>query len=299
MVEKKVRTPRQTRAKENIYALNILNYIGSALVFFGIAYCIVINWNDLNHLSQLGATLGAAIVTFIAGISLDIRKKNAPSSSAFFLISAFLLPIGLDVILDIANIAWSSNAANAWIAAIGFSLFAYTYLRLKQIVLLIITFLFASLFFIAIVNFFASLTSFAFENLTQYELILLGLSYLYLGYRLRISSYSFLMNPLYFLGCLFSLSGAYFLGPTSFNTPYFIYWKIVSTLFILLTFIAAVRLKNKVFLYLGAIFFLCYMLAISRYFTSVLGNYGWPLFLVGTGLFLILASNVLMYISKK
>ncbi len=299
MTGKKSKSVEKKYIKENDYGLTIANYLGSALVFFGIVYFIFVNWTELSNASKLLCTLGVAILAFATSVFLQIQKKYLSASSAFFLLAGLALPTGLNVLSDVLGFTWSAAATYSLISAICLCLFAYSYLKLKQTILLILTLAFASILFISLVNFLASFIAIDFSNISQCELIVLGLAYIYLGYRLQKTKYAFFTGPLYFIGCVFALDGAYFLGPISVTEPHFIYWKIIAALFIILAFTAAVRLKSKSFLYLGGIYFFLFLMTISRYFAQVLGNYGWPLFLVIVGLAFIVASYFIFYLRKK
>ncbi len=298
MAGKKVSGRKQIST--NDYWLNILNYLGSALIFFGISYFIFANWDELSNAIKIICTLGIAIFTFIVAAWLQMNKKYLTISSAFFLISALVLPIGINVVFDILDVTWTSDAIFSLISAICFCVFGYGYFYFRQTILMIFAFIFASIFFMSFVNFIAySFTSIHYMNLSQYELIILGLSYTYLGTRLQKTNHDYFVGPLFFLGCLFTLDGAYFLGPLSVTAPYFIHWKGITAIFIALSFYAAIQLKSKSFLYLSAIYFFLYLTIISRYFSHLLGSYTWPLFLIIVGLLFILCSYLVIYLRKK
>jgi hypothetical protein len=290
--------PSPQSKKETDLFLKIINYLGAALIFFGIVYFLSSNWNTLSDLHKLLSTLGVAILSYLIAAGLQWRKKYGNLSAAFFLITALVLPYGLYILLNVLNVTWTTDAIFCFITAVNLILFGYSYFYFRQQLLLTLSIIFTSLFFMSGVNFLASFTSIAFTNLIQYELMILGLGYIYFAYTIKSPAYAFLVSPLYSFGCLAILYGACLLGPDA-RDPYYIYWQIVPTVCIALAFWAAVKLQNNAFLILATIFFVFYMINISRYFNVVLGNYGWPLALILIGLAFLLAGYLFIYLRKK
>lgn len=284
-------------SKNEITLLKVFNYLGGTLIFLGISYFIADNWGALNNFTKIFVTLGAAIAAFIIGILFNITKKNA-ASSAFFLISALLLPMGLAVTLSVAKVNWSSEISNLFIATICFGVFLIAVLYSVSTLFILFTIIFASFFYVFLIDVIAHYSNFTYTYLSNYEIIALGLSYIFLGYYLDKSSHRGLTGPLYLFGGFFVLFESFSLG-SSFIGYSILQWEIVTPILILLAFIFSVPLRSKSFLYLGAIFLLCYIGDISSKFIKIFGDMGWSLILILLGFLLISVGYLVIFIHKK
>jgi uncharacterized membrane protein len=290
--------------EKNSAVLKIFNYVGGALIFFGVAYFVQSNWDSLNDFFKVFVSLGVAIAAYIVGLLLQSANKSA-ASAAFFLIAGLMLPLGLYITSIVYNIPIPQKSVDLLISLICFLVFLISLFlfRSPRILFQFFSILYASCLYFSVIEFLLYGHSVFIEDLTQYELIALGLSYIFLGYYLDISSPSPLSSssplttPLYIIGALTIFVAAYFLG--DFNDPRLIYyWRIPVIVCIILAFLFALPLKAKSFLYLGSLFMVIYILEMSAKFASVFGDSGWSLILVIAGL-LFMGLGYLVFILNK
>src|SRR6056297_3286586 len=86
------------KSLRNIKMSQILSYIGAFIIFIGIVILVIQHWNDIGLLGRILVTLGAGIVAYIMGAMYGYYEKLYQVSQAFYLLSGFLLPVGLAVV---------------------------------------------------------------------------------------------------------------------------------------------------------------------------------------------------------
>ena len=282
------------------HILKIFNFVGGTLIFFGIAYFISTNWNNLNDFLKIFTTLGSAIAAYLVAILLAADEKYSAASSAFFMISGLALPLGLSVTFYIMNITGNDEMIKVAITGICLFVLLATNFYLQRDILRLFSAFYASLFFMALTNLLCNQVVHIENNhLYDYQMLLLGLSYLISGRYLQLQRNA-LTGPLYFFGSFFVLGASFDLGGLLFskgvNSEL---WKIISPSLVLLSFMLAVPLRSKSLLYMGAIFLLIYLLSMTSLFAQLFGNFGWPLLLIMAGLFMMLLGYVLVNIHRK
>jgi hypothetical protein len=275
----------------------IFNYIGGTLIFFGITYLLFNNWFVLASFFRIVITLGVACVSILTAVSLS-RSGNSPASSAvFYLLGGMLLPLGLSVTLEAFGLDNSWDIEYILITAICFSVYLVLQLRFPRDILLLFCVIFASFFFVAITNYLNHNIWFM-TNLLDYQMFVLGLGYLLLGYKVSTESNS-LTGPLYFFGDLFVLLASFHLGGLLFDDKTYLFWELVSPLLVLLSFVLAIPLKSKSLLYLGAIFLMIYIPSLTSKFAHLFGALGWPVLLIGAGVLLMLLGYFIVHMDRK
>jgi uncharacterized membrane protein len=277
--------------------LKIFNYVGGALIFFGVTYFIGSNWYNLSDFIKVFVSLGTAIAGFIVGILFQHAKKYT-ASTAFYLLAGLLFPIGLYITYQVYQIPIQPSCLDLVISTICLIVFLVSQLRSPRIIFLLFSILYASYFYFSIIEFLLYGNTVHIQNLNQYELIALGFSYIFLGYYLNFSSSSVLTGPLYFFGALLILASTYVLGVSN-DTRFIFHWRIIALISIILAFILAVPLKAKSFLYLGALFLIIYIVDMSFRFAQVFGDMGWSLILVIAGLLLMLIGYLVFFLYRK
>jgi len=278
--------------------LKIFNYIGCALIFFGIAFFISINWAALNDSVKIFSTFGAAVTAYFVGMLLHLAKKEAVSS-AFFMLSALVLPIGLYVVLDLYGQSADALKINVIVSAICLAVFLSSHLFLPRTIFVLFVVIFGSFFFIDFIDFTLDRGNILLRNVSEYEFLILGVSYILLGYYIALDKIYPLSGPLYFFGSIFILSSSYSLGGLYCQTSGISMWQIITALLIFCAFMLSVPLKSKSFLYVGAIFLTGYLIDMSTRFSQIFGHYGWPLMLVFAGFILMLIGYLIYYIHHK
>lgn len=295
--KKKGSSALERKNESNI--LKIFNYVGSALIFFGIVYFINANWNAFNDFVKIGLTLGPAITAFIIAILLHRIHPFKSIESIFFVVAGFTLPIGFYVTLDVLHLSLPTDVPEIIVSFICLAIFLACQFILPRTIFLLFNILFASFLFIHVVNILSRETNYIFLHLFEYEIITLGFIYIALGYYLSLEKRFRLVGPLYFFGSLFVLSASYFLSSAFFFSNATMYWKIMTAIFIMLAFSLAVPLKSKSFLYFGAIFLILFVTDLSYQFAQQFGDLGWSLILIAVGILFILLGYVVIHVRKE
>ncbi len=262
---------------------SILYYIGGAIVFLGIAILIYQNWDVLSGFTKIVATLGIAIATFVAGIILRKDSRTAQVSDPMFLISGLVAPISLFVLINQLGSDPSRPINQLLVAAVLFVLFFAAYQLIKKTVLEFFTFAFATALLFAIVNF---LTSTApgpnYTTIFEYTFLATGTAYMCFGWWYSQTCRA-LAGALNFFGVLFLLGASLFLG--SYYPNQNIFWEIAAPFLALAVMFASVKIRSGVYLVLGAIALMVYILKITGEYFS--GSLGWPVALMIAGLLFI------------
>lgn len=282
--------------KEHTF-LKLFNYLGGMLIFLGIGYFIVDNWNNLNNFIRVFTTLGAAIIAFVVGILYYKAKKEA-SSAAFFMLSALLLPIGLQVSLTVAHVSWNENIIKLFISGICLAVFLSAQYLAPRTIFLLFTIIYASLFYLSVLLFNPNSTSLL-RYLDNYDFIILGISYISLGYYLANENQYPLAGPLYFFGALFVLAESFSLGDLTIAGYVISQWEIFTPILIIAVLMLAIPLSSKSFLYLGAIFLLLYLGDLATKLIPIFGDTGWSLLLIVLGLLMMMVGYLVIFLRKK
>ena len=273
----------------------ILYYIGGAIVFLGIAILVWQNWSTLSFPTRLIATLGAAVGAYIIGFIFSREEKFETIGDAFYLISALVLPIGLYVIFDNAGFDTGSAGIQSFISGIALALFLLSYVAFRKNIFTLFSIIFGTWFFFALTNFMVAGNPIFDWNFFEYRTLVVGLSYLLIGYAFSKTARAPLSGFLYGFGILGFLGAALTLG--GWSPTQNVFWELIFPGLALATLFVSVPLKAKSFLTFGALFLMGYILKITaEYFTSGLG---WPLALVLAGLMLIAVGYLYVFIKKK
>ncbi|OGT37810.1 MAG: hypothetical protein A3F11_10535 [Gammaproteobacteria bacterium RIFCSPHIGHO2_12_FULL_37_14] len=275
----------------------IINYIGGTLIFFGVTYFVYSNWLSLNDFFKIFSTLGVALAAYIVGALLYLNKEYDEVGSVFLMIAGLILPVGIFIAFKLTELITGINNLSVVSFSISLVAFLLIFFYFGRIILLLFTIIFASLLFFAVMELITTKLNYFFDDLIAYQLVVLGSSYILLGYYFDLIKKYNLTGSLYFFGVLFILSGSYFLsGILSFDSTL---WKMIVGVIILLSFILSVPLQSKSFLYFGAIFLVLFLVDLSRRLTPFFGEAGWPLILISLGFLFILMGSLIFHMQKK
>lgn len=284
----------------NIDFLRVMNYIGGALIFFGIAFFISINWFSLNSFVKIFSTLGSAIAVYLIGLLLYLNKQYDAASATFFMIAGLILPIGLYVTFYVLNVSHSNFfLVNLAVASICLAVFLISQLLLRKTVLLLFTIIFATAFFIAVTDYLVFQSGTYLNDFYEYRAMIIGLTYILLGRYLDYDKRYPLTGLLYFFGGLNILAASYCMGGFFMFSQGFTLWKVITAILIILTLSLSIILKSRALLYLGAIFLVIYIIDMSSRFVNIFGALGWPLVLVCIGFLLILVGYMVFSLQKR
>ncbi|MBI2609596.1 DUF2157 domain-containing protein [Candidatus Giovannonibacteria bacterium] len=274
----------------------ILYYIGGGIVFLGIAILVWQNWDFLSPLTRILVTLGSGITAYIVGVVFQKREDIEVIGSAFFLLSAMLLPIGLVVFFDNAGLDAGSDGSQSFISGVLIVVFLLSYFLFKKNIFAFFSIIFSTWFFFAFTNFLVGSNPIVAEwDFFQYRALIAGFTYLLLGYAFSKTDKAPISQFLYSFGILGFLGAAFTLGGWEPKQNFF--WEMIYPLLIFATLFASVHVESKSFLVFGTIFLMIYILKITaEYFTEGLG---WPFALVIAGFLMIGAGYMSISLKKK
>ncbi len=261
-----------------------LYYIGGLIVFIGIVVLVFQNWESLDTFMRIFVTLGSGIAAFVVGLLLGLNKDTDPVGYAFHLIAALILPLGIFISFDAAGI----EPYSAGYMTIIFSILFFTYLAsfflLKKLIFIIFTIIFGSFLYFTLTNFILGSSPLVTDwSFNEYRVLVLGISYILLGYAFSKTDMKGFSGALYGFGVLGVLASTFALGGWSPKQNYM--WEALFPGIALGSVFATFYFNSRAFILWGTLFLMIYILKITgEYFTDSLG---WPLALVIAGLSLI------------
>jgi hypothetical protein len=298
---------------------SILYYAGAVVAFLGVSALIWQHWTSLTIGIKIATTLGAGIASYLLALFLSEKRHLQTMSSAFFLLAALLIPIGLHVVFDalgfnkqiyagrahlLDNIVFNANYfSQSVVSALTLGLFAFSYLTFRKTLFVIFIIFFTTWFF-------WSFSSFLFDSyviagaVSTYErwrifseirIFCVGLVYMVLGYLLRHSIHRSLSEILYGVGAFCFLGSALYLGGWKSNTNMF--WTLIFPILNASILYLSVYLRSKAMLVFGFLFLIAYIWKITgEYFAQSLG---WAVALMIIGLALIVIGYAFITLKKR
>jgi hypothetical protein len=274
----------------------ILYYLGGGIVFMGLVFLIGQQWHQFGSSMRVFITLGSAIAALASGVLLDSQRKLGSASSAFFLLSAMLLPAGLIVAFDEAGVQVSSIATQLQISGALAAVFTATFGLYRKNVLLIFAILFATGFFFTITDSLVALAP-IFEpfRYNAYRVLLVGLSYMFLGHAMASTKHASLTGWLYGFGVVGFLGAGLALG--EWKPQQNAFWELIYPGLVFGIIFLSTHLKSKTFLVFGS-------LALGSYLTKITVEYfadslGWAFALVLVGLMLMGVAFLALQLQRK
>lgn len=273
----------------------ILYFLGGGIVVLGIAIFLGQNWALLNGVTKIAVTLGAGTAAYVTAVILIADERTEKISSAFFLIAALVMPVGMYVTLSVAGL----NIGYGWMSFIaGFLLAIYlaSYFLFWKNVLLLFGIFFATCFFFSFASSMIEIGS-IWSGLRLYEKLWLavGLSYILLAYSFEQGARAPLAGFLYGAGIFVLLAAALLL--TGWRPYQSHIWEAIYPFLTFGAMYLSVVLRNQKFLLFGTLFLMLYLLKITAaYFSDSLG---WPLALVIGGLLLVAAGAMALHLKRR
>lgn len=262
--------------------MEVLSYIGGAIVFLGIIILASQYWEKFNSATKILITFGSGTVAYIMGLSFTPNEKTATVGSAFYLISGLLLPTGLLVIFDLSGYHLISAGIECLVSIILFIVYFLSFLILRKNIFLLFSIIFGTWFYYAFLNYTIHYDFFN-DKVFEYATLILGLGYMILGYAFSRSEKKSLSGFLYSFGMLGFLGAALALG--GYAPKQTLGWELAFPCLTLGAIFFSVYLKNKAFLIWGTLFLIVYIIKItSEYFSNTIG---WPLSLILAGFTII------------
>lgn len=275
-------TLEQHSSKFNIS--EILYFIGAAIVFIGIAILAGQNWEAFNSMTRILIVLGSAIVSYGIAVVMNKQDRSSNVSIAFFTLSALLLPGGLNVLFNETGIDIYNSLTQAMIFLASLAVFMYTYYLFKKPAFHVFNIAYATIAFFALTSYFATNSDFFLDwRFSAYRFLLVGLSYLSLGYYFSEDREHNLSGVLYASGILAVLGSTLALG--GWKPDQSVFWELIYPFLVFGVIYLSTFIRSKSFLLFGAIFLMGYIVKItSEYFAD---STNWPLALMLCGFVLI------------
>jgi len=270
----------------------ILYILGAAIVVIGVIIFIVQVWEDIGSFSRILITLGLGLLITAIGSVLLKQKREDNIGMIFHFIGGLLIPGGAIVTLHEFNV----EIVSLWPFAITFGVIFAFYLLLntihKHAILTFFTIAngtaFIYLLFGAIIN---DLLYRQQEDLYAYLTMIIGVSYLLLGYTFRNGWNKKLIEVLYFLGIIGVLGAAF---SQVFDSAF---WESLYLFIVLGGLFLSVYMKSRIILVMSTLFLVAYISYItSEYFADSLG---WPISLIILGFIFIGLGYASITINKK
>jgi len=281
-------------SEKNLNAPIIFSYIGGLIVFLGIFLLVLTNWSLLSIKSKTIISLGTGIGFYISGLLLINSLKYKLTGHIFIFLSALLLPIGVYTFFSFTGFGGIKLFQNIIIPGILFITYILSYRITKSTIFLFFSIFFGSWLFWGIV--FALHPERITKNWVPYALISMGICHILIGYafskdkKILIGNFLYICGLSEFLGSCLSLCG---------SLPYDnIFWEITFPILNCIIIFLSTRLKNLVFLALGILFLVIYILKITFDFFPK-GSLNWAISLVIIGFTVIIMGTTFQHVYKK
>lgn len=281
---------------QNVGLSGILYFVGGFIVFIGVSILVSENWTLLGAFGRIFSTLGFAIMAYFIGVLLHKEERFGGVSYAFHLIAGLVFPIGLMALFDELhlNVNWDWTVSQ--ISMILLALYLASSYVFKKPIFTFFSIIFSSWLFFSITNLMVSSNPMLMDmKFHEYRLLIVGVSYIALGYHLSFTNDHKLAGPLYGFGSLFALGAGLALGGWSPSQN--MIWEVIYPAFISAALYLSVHLKSKSFLTFATIFLMAYILKITgEYFSNTIG---WPFSLMICGIALIGVGYYAFTLNKK
>jgi hypothetical protein len=258
-----------------------LGLLGGTFVFAGVGVFIALQWDALNAPARVIVTLGSGLAAFaLAAVSTrDVRFDKA--TAPLFLVAAALEPTGMFVAFDEFGSGGDWRLASLVTCGAMAAQFGLTFAAIRQSTLLFLTMFFAVFFW---------WTAFDLADVDgTVTAVVLGASMLLAAAGVDRTAHR-VITPVWYLA-----GGAAFLGglfDALERTPFEIVFLAVAAGFVY----GSVVVHSRTLLFVGTLAILAY----TGWFTSehFADSIGWPLALVGFGLFMICLSALAVRIDR-
>lgn len=276
--------------------VEILYYIGGAIVFLGISILLWQNWSTLGIGTKVIATFGSGIAAYFVGLLLSQDKRTETAGLAFYLIYALVTPIGLWVVFDSAGFDASSYASQTLISSIMFIACLLSLFVFRKNIFTLFTILFGTWLFFSFTSWLVDdILYFNDWKFYMYRVLIIGATYMLMGYAFSKNERVSLSGFLYGFGILGVLGATFALGGWSPDQN--VFWELIYPGIVFASLFLSVYIKSKACLTWGTFFLMAYILKItSEYFSTGLG---WPFALIMAGLAMIGVGYMSLSIKNK
>ena len=260
----------------------LLGYIGGIFVFAGIGVFISMYWDDFGSAARVIVTLGVGLVAFLMGLACLYDKRYERAATPLFLISSFLQPTGIIVMLQEYSSGGDARHGILLMAAYMLIQQSATFWTKSRTVLAFSGTFFGMIFF----GYLFDIWDFKEKTIG----IIIGASLLCIAYALNRSKHSAIAPFWYFVGAFILLWAVF---ETVQNTPFeLLYLGLCALIIFLSTYV-----RSRTLLLVGTLAMLVYI----GYFTAehFANTVGWPIALVIIGIALIGMSALAIRLNNK
>jgi hypothetical protein len=274
----------------------VLYFIGGGVVFLGLVFLIGQEWQHLGSSMKIFVTLGSGLAAFTTGVLFSNQQRLGAAGPAFFLLSALLLPAGLLVTYDEADINVERMAVQVQIAGILFAAYLGAYTVIRKSVLLIFAFLFGSWLFFAVTDYMVQGAPMLDEwDYLNYRILFTGLAFMLLGYSFVGSERESLTGWLYGIGVIGFLGAGLALGEWKPNQS--VFWEAIYPGLVFGIIFFSTHVKSLILLVFAS-------LALGVYLTKITAEYfsdslGWAFSLVLVGFMLMGVAYLAVRINRR
>lgn len=278
----------------------IFYYIGGIIVFIGLIVMAGQNWDNFAYPMRVFITFGMGIAFFISAILLAKTEYLKQLSNVFYFISAMLVPFGYFVMfvdkINSSNIDWY----NTLIPLLCLLQFGIAQFVLKKDIFTFFNTVFGTWLFFGLTNNLISNNTANFnENFHLYRVILVGISYILIGYYLSVKGRLF-AGWLNFWGTFAVLGSGFVLNimaSSDYGPSAGAIWILLYPIMLVAAVISSVFMKNSAFLFVGTICLIGYIIRITaQHFSAAMG---WPLALIILGVVIMGLGYLAFHLNKK
>ncbi len=273
----------------------VLYLIGGLIVLIGIVVLIWQNWPALNSVTRILVTLGSGIAAYVLGTVFLDDERFKTLDSIFFTISGILVPLGIGVALRENSFDVGTSGIQSIISFIVLLGVLGSFYATKRNLFIVFGVIYGTWLFFAFTQFLLGDSfQYSFGEFAEYRILIVGITYMLLGYAFDNTKQDVLAGALYSFGSLGFLGAALALGGYAPNQNMF--WELVYPALALGVVFLSIYLKSRSLLSIGSIFVMAYIIKISgEYFQSQLG---WPLALILAGFALIAVGFISLQINR-
>ena len=260
----------------------LFGYIGGIFVFAGIGVFISMYWDDFGSAARVIVTLGTGFVAFIMALVCLYDKKYERAATPLFLMSSFLQPTGIFVMLQEYSSGGDARHGILFMAVFMLIQQTATFWAKRRTVLAFSAILFGCIFFT---------TLFDLWDMNEKLIgIVIGSSILCVAYALNQSRHLAIAPFWYFMGSIILLWSVF---EAVENTPFELIYLGLAALLIFLSTVV----RSRSLLTVGTLAMLIYI----GYFTAkhFANTMGWPIALVIIGIALIGMSALAVRLNNK
>jgi hypothetical protein len=279
--EVEVAAPAAAANRRQELIVRVLGFLGGTFVFAGVGVFIALQWDEMNSAARVVVTLGSGVSAFALAVLASRDARFDKASTPLFLIAAALEPLGMLVAFDEYGSGGDWHLASLVTFGAMTAQFLAAFSSLRRSTLLFMVILFGVV---------CAWTLFDLVDLDgTVVLLVLGGSLLLAAVGSDRAGHGDITPVWYLAGAVAFLAGVFDVVE---GTPFEILFLAMAAGFVYLS--AALRSRTLLFVSTVAI------LAYTGYFTGqhFADSVGWPIALIGFGMFMIGLSAVAYRIDR-